>query len=105
MLHSGFDENFLQNLCLYAGYTGSQEKTRLRSYMSYIGPHGKTKRNWNTISTSMFDVELLMSHILFVFANCLFLSRKTLPNARLSFNSSALFMSGVGSSWSIVNSG
>ena len=38
------DEEHLQNLCLDAGYTGSDEKVQLRGYMPHILPRGEEKK-------------------------------------------------------------
>ena len=38
------DEEHLQNLCLDAGYTGSDEKLQLRGYTPHIRPRGEEKK-------------------------------------------------------------
>ncbi len=38
------DEDHPQNLCLDAGYTGSQEKVQLRGYTPHIRPRGAEKK-------------------------------------------------------------
>ncbi len=38
------DENHPQNLCMDAGYTGSQEKVQQRGYTPHIRPRGEEKK-------------------------------------------------------------
>ena len=101
------EEEHPQNLCLDAGYTGSQEKVQQRGYIPHIRPRGEDKRNWSAIQTFMLAVGLLRSHTLFsiAFANSWSVLKRKPSITLLSFNLPALLLSGANSFLFINNWG
>ena len=96
-----------QNLCLDAGYTGSEEKVKQRGYIPHIRPAARKKRNWYAIRTSMHAAGSLKSHTLFsiAFVNSWFVLKRRLPITLLLFILPALLLSGANSFLFIANFG
>jgi len=66
------DENHPQNLCLGAGYTGSQERFNSAATHLILGHVARRRKNWSAIPTFMLDAGSLRSHTLFsiAFVSC-----------------------------------
>ena len=101
------EEEHPQNLCLDAGYTGSQEKVEQRGYIPHIRPRGEEKKELERnpdFHARRWVVEV--THSFFNrFRKLLVRFEKKAANFLLSFRLLAPLLSGANSFLSIVNFG